>query len=31
MSIPPEAGEMMPAWGIYVTVDDVDETVRKVE
>ena len=31
MSIPPEAGEMMPAWGLYVTVDDVDETARKVE
>jgi len=31
MTIPPEAGEMPPVWGAYVTVDDVDETAKKVE
>ena len=31
MSMPPDAGEMPPVWGSYVTVSDVDETVRKVE
>jgi predicted enzyme related to lactoylglutathione lyase len=29
MPIPPEAGQMPPAWGIYVTVDDVDATAEK--
>ena len=31
MTIPPDAGEMPPVWGAYVTVTDVDETARKVE
>ena len=31
MNMPPDAGEHPPVWGAYVTVDDVDETVRKVE
>ena len=31
MHIPPDAGEMPPVWGAYVTVNDVDETARKVE
>lgn len=31
MSMPPDAGEMPPVRGAYVTVSDVDETVRKVE
>ena len=26
---PPEAGQMPPMWGSYVTVDDVDATVAK--
>lgn len=30
MSMPPGAQGMPPTWGNYVTVDDVDETVRKV-
>jgi predicted enzyme related to lactoylglutathione lyase len=29
MPIPPEAGDMPPTWGLYVTVDDVDATVEK--
>ncbi|MBT8341737.1 MAG: VOC family protein [Desulfatitalea sp.] len=29
MSIPPEAGPMPPAWGMYVTVDDVDDASQK--
>lgn len=29
MKTPPEAGGMPPAWGAYVTVDDVDATARK--
>ena len=29
MTIPPEAGQMPPAWGIYVTVDDVDAAAEK--
>ncbi len=31
MAWPPESGEMPAAWGAYVTVNDVDETARKVE
>ena len=31
MAMPPEVGQMPPVWGAYVTVDDVDETARKVE
>ena len=30
MHMPPEAGGMPPAWGTYVTVDDVDATARRV-
>jgi predicted enzyme related to lactoylglutathione lyase len=30
MRMPPQADEMPPAWGIYVTVDDVDATAKKV-
>ena len=30
MAMPPLAEGMHPAWGIYVTVDDVDATARKV-
>ena len=26
MPMPPDAGEMPPAWGLYITVDDVDNT-----
>ena len=26
-----EAGGMPPAWGVYVTVDDVDRTIRQAE
>lgn len=29
MPIPPSAGQMPPAWGVYVTVDDVDATAEK--
>jgi predicted enzyme related to lactoylglutathione lyase len=29
MPMPPDAGPMPPAWGLYVTVDDVDATVEK--
>jgi predicted enzyme related to lactoylglutathione lyase len=28
MTIPPHAKGMPPAWGVYVTVDDVDATAR---
>ncbi|MFZ3018068.1 MAG: VOC family protein [Gallionella sp.] len=28
MAIPKEAQGMPPAWGVYVTVDDVDETAK---
>lgn len=28
MATPPEAGPMPPAWGAYVTVDDVDESAK---
>ncbi len=31
MKIPESATGMLPAWGAYVTVDDVDETARRVE
>lgn len=31
MTLPPEAGEAPPNWGIYVTVDDVDATAAKAE
>lgn len=31
MSIPKEAEGMPPAWGVYVTVDDVDLTAKKAE
>jgi len=31
MKMPPEAQGMPPAWGIYVTVDDVDATAKKAE
>lgn len=30
MKTPPEAGPMPPAWGCYVTVDDVDAIVAQV-
>jgi predicted enzyme related to lactoylglutathione lyase len=29
MTTPPEAGQMPPAWGVYVTVDDVDTAAKK--
>ena len=31
MNIPPDSGEHPPVWGAYVTVDNVDETVKKVK
>ena len=31
MPIPPQAGDHRPTWGIYVTVDNVDETVKLAE
>ncbi|MBK8751425.1 MAG: VOC family protein [Candidatus Competibacteraceae bacterium] len=31
MTLPPECAGMPPAWGVYVTVDDVDATARQVE
>jgi len=31
MAVPPECAGMLPAWGVYVTVDDVDATARQVE
>lgn len=31
MRIPPEAAGMAPHWGCYVTVANVEETMRKVE
>lgn len=31
MALPPECQGMPPAWGVYVTVDDIDVTVAKVE
>ncbi len=29
MAMPPDAGEMRPTWGAYVTVDDVDASARQ--
>ena len=29
MGMPPDAGPMPPAWGCYITVDNVDETMAK--
>jgi hypothetical protein len=29
MPTPPDAGQMPPAWGLYVTVDDVDAAAKK--
>ena len=29
MAIPPNAEGMRPAWGVYVTVDDVDATAQQ--
>jgi uncharacterized protein len=29
MGMPPDAGPMPPAWGCYVTVNDVDATIAK--
>ncbi len=31
MPMPPDTGEMPPAWGIYLTVDNVDETAKKAK
>lgn len=31
MKIPPQCGDQPPCWGTYVTVDDIDATVKKVE
>jgi predicted enzyme related to lactoylglutathione lyase len=31
MPMPPDAGEMPPSWGIYITVNDVDATVSKAK
>jgi len=31
MNVPPEAKGMPPAWGSYVTVDDVDRTAKAAE
>lgn len=31
MSMPPQAGEMPPHWGVYVTVNDVDATAKLAE
>ena len=31
MNMPPDSGEHPPVWGAYVTVDNVDETVKKVK
>ena len=31
MAEPPECAGMPPAWGLYVTVDDVDATAQQVE
>jgi predicted enzyme related to lactoylglutathione lyase len=31
MAVPPEAQGMPPAWGVYVTVDDVDATAKTAE
>ncbi len=31
MGMPPEAGDMPPAWGAYVTVDDVEASAKEAE
>lgn len=31
MSMPPEAGEMPPMWGAYITVDDVEASAKQAE
>ena len=31
MSMPPEAGEMPPMWGAYVTVNDVEASAKQAE
>jgi predicted enzyme related to lactoylglutathione lyase len=31
MPMPPDAGDMPPTWGIYITVDDVDATAEKAK
>ena len=31
MPMPPDAGEMPPTWGIYITVKDVESTVAKAK
>ena len=31
MTLPPECAGMPSAWGVYVTVDDMDATARQVE
>jgi predicted enzyme related to lactoylglutathione lyase len=31
MGMPPEAPPMPPAWGVYVTVDNVDKTAQKAQ
>ncbi|WP_456405563.1 VOC family protein [Thiolapillus sp.] len=31
MGMPPEAGNMPPMWGAYVTVDDVEASARQAE
>ncbi|NET30965.1 MAG: VOC family protein [Cyanothece sp. SIO1E1] len=31
MPMPPDAKDMPPAWGTYVTVDDVDTTAKRVQ
>lgn len=28
MTLPPDAGEMPPTWGIYITVKDIEQTVK---
>ena len=31
MSVPPQAAQTLPHWGVYVTVDDVDASARRAE
>lgn len=31
MGMPPEAGDMPPTWGAYVTVDDVEASAKEAE
>jgi len=31
MTMPPDSGEMPPTWGIYITVDNVDQTADKAK